>query len=283
MSRRYHNAVVPYQIDLISEKRIILTTFNSNPANYLNHQSLQDWNNLLDEIESPSNKAIYHRKPIIFTSPDESKHFGSGMDLKSITKMTDPDANKQLFGHFEEIIKRLMLLQHRTIAMIHGHAIGGGFMFGLACDIRCGLSTNDIVLGVNAIDVGLCYPSIVYLMLLQRIPNYANKILTGMPNQLFDAEQAIKYGYLVDTAENKDKLIELCINEALRIDNDSMDAYLSMKNYLFERCIQSKWNYDREDIMNEFIRVRNTPHTQRRLEYMVKKLDERKTDQAPDE
>ena len=276
-NQRYHlyNCAAPYQLELISEDRIILATFNSNVANFLNHQSLQDWNQMLDEIENTSNKSMYDRKPIIITSPMDSKHFGSGMDLKSVAKLTDIDANKQLFGQFEQTVKRLMTLQHRTIAKIHGNAIAGGFIFSLACDVRCGLLSNDIRLGINGIDVGLSYPSIAFLLLLQRIPQYANKLLNGQTNQLFDASQGLKYGYLTEVADNNDKLMDLCIEEALRIDDESLNAYLSVKRYLFDNCIRNKWENEREDVMNEFVRVKNTQESQRRIESMIHKLKQK--------
>ena len=45
--------------------------------------SLTEWNDCIYEIESPSNKHLYHSKPVIFTSPRSSKIFCGGADLKA--------------------------------------------------------------------------------------------------------------------------------------------------------------------------------------------------------
>ena len=119
----------PYTIELINDNKTILTTLNSNAANFLNSKALDDLNGALDTIDNDSTMKY---KPIIFTSPEDSKCFSAGMDLKAASQMKDISESKEFFGRFEETLARIATLQHRTIAKIHGHAVAAGFFLGLA-------------------------------------------------------------------------------------------------------------------------------------------------------
>ena len=126
-TKRFQSSI-PYSIELINDDKVILATMNCNKANFFDSQSLNDWNDLLNEIET--NKS-YLRKPIIFTSPEDSSCFSAGMDLKTVSKISDIPGTKQLFGKFEDTMARIATLKNRTIAKIHGHAIAG------VCCIQC--------------------------------------------------------------------------------------------------------------------------------------------------
>eukprot|EP01084_Bolivina_argentea_P207918 354652_1 len=275
LKRRFTSSVtMPYTIELINDGKVVLATMNSNVANFFNEKSFQDWTNMLDEIE---NTQIYNRKPIIFTSPEDSKCFSAGMDLKTVAKTSDIEGTKQLFGQFEDTCARIATLQNRTIAKIHGHAIAGGFFIGLACDVRCGLDNDNIGIGITEIEVGVSFPSLMYLLILNRIPQLAWKILVSQPSKLFTPKQAYKEGYFTEIASDKHALMDLCINEANRVHSDSMEAYLSVKNYLWNTNIAKQWNDEKDECMNMFAKVRNSDDCQRRMEAMLNKLNSKKS------
>ena len=166
-----------YTLELISQNRIILAIINLNSANILNMQSLKELNCMLDEIESPSNRALYYQKPIVFTSPLNSKCFCAGMDLRAVLNANTASSFKSLFDYFEETVYRLTTLQHRTIAMIHGHTIAGGFFVSMACDLRCGLNDKNIKIGITEIDVGIPFQALSNLLIQTRLPMFKHILL----------------------------------------------------------------------------------------------------------
>ena len=261
-----------YTLQLISQNKVILATIQSNSANILNESSLQEWNDLMDEIESPSNKALYFQKPIIFTSGSNIKSFSAGMDIKSILKANTKSSFIKLFDLLENTIKRIMTLQHRTIALLDGHTIAGGFFLALACDVRCGLNNDKIKIGITEIDVGIPFQSLTQLLIQTRIPIIANKILISQPNKLMKPKEAYKYGFITELVDDRDVLFKLCVKEAIRIHPDSMNAYLSVKNYLFEKTVNKVWIKEHGDATNEVARVALTESSQRRLKAMNDKL-----------
>merc|ERR1712130_1097415 len=92
---------------------------------------------------------------------------------------------------------------------------------------------------------------------------FAFKLLLSQPSKLFTPKQMYDDGYLTEIASNKEDLMNLCLIEANRIHPDSMEAYLSVKEYLWQKNIKSQWNEEKEECMNEFARVRSTDDCQR--------------------
>ena len=267
---------MPYNIELIDNGKVILATMSSNAANFFNEKSLSDWNSLLDEIEDNANKDKYSRKPVIFTSPEDSKCFSAGMDLKAVSKIPDIASTRHLFGQFEDLMARISTLQRRTVAKIHGHSIAGGFFLGLACDVRCGLDDDKIGIGITEIEVGIPFPSLMYLMILNRIPGFSFKVLVSQPNKLFTPKEAYNEGYFTNIAPNKQDLMKMCIDEANRVHPDSMEAYLSVKDYLWTTNIAKQWQNEKEKCMDEFARIRNTEQCQNRMNAMLEKISSSK-------
>ena len=101
-------------------------------------------------------------------------------------------------------------------------------------------------------------------------------MLVSQPNKIFTPKEAYNEGYFTDIAANKQELMHMCINEANRIHPDSMDAYLSVKNYLWDTNMKQEWLSERGKCLDEFARCRNTDGAQRRLDAMLARLSSSK-------
>ena len=71
--------------------------------------------------------------------------FCSGMDRTALAGGTIGD---EFYRHWIRGLNRLEDMPKVTLAVLHGHSIGGGLQIGLACDLR--LTTHDAVLGLGA-------------------------------------------------------------------------------------------------------------------------------------
>lgn len=76
--------------------------------------------------------------------------FCSGMDR---TALAAGQVAEPFFRHWIRALNRLEDMPKLTLAVLHGHAIGGGLQLALACDLR--LATADAVLGLGATRHGL--------------------------------------------------------------------------------------------------------------------------------
>jgi enoyl-CoA hydratase/carnithine racemase len=71
--------------------------------------------------------------------------FCSGMDRTALAAGT---IGEEFYRHWIRGLNRLEDMPKVTLAVLHGHSIGGGLQLGLACDLR--LATEDAVLGLGA-------------------------------------------------------------------------------------------------------------------------------------
>ena len=71
--------------------------------------------------------------------------FCSGMDR---TALAAGSIGEEFYRHWIRGLNRLEDMSKVTLAVLHGHSIGGGLQLGLACDLR--LATEDAVLGLGA-------------------------------------------------------------------------------------------------------------------------------------
>lgn len=261
-----------YSIELIENDQLILITWQANAGNFLNEESLTEFHQMLDEIEDPSNENKYYQKPIILKSSDSSPIFSAGMDLKVALKASknDPKLIKSIFGQVDRLFMRLCCLNHRTIAQIDGHAIAGGFFIGLACDTRIGLNNPKIKIGITEIAVGIPFPSFCYMLMNTKLSNQVNwDLLIATPNKLHTPENAFrKLGYLNGICDSKQELKKQCIKEALRIDKNSMNAYLYVKKYQLAPVVK-QWQQEKDKILKEFVTFVQSPQAQKRLQTMI--------------
>jgi enoyl-CoA hydratase/carnithine racemase len=76
--------------------------------------------------------------------------FCSGMDR---TALAAGSIAEPFYRHWIRALNRLEDMPKLSLAVLHGHSIGGGLQLALACDLR--LSTDDAVLGLGATRHGI--------------------------------------------------------------------------------------------------------------------------------
>lgn len=76
--------------------------------------------------------------------------FCSGMDR---TALAAGSIGEAFYRHWNRALDRLEDMPKITIAVLHGHSIGGGLQLALACDLR--LAADDAILGLGATRHGL--------------------------------------------------------------------------------------------------------------------------------
>jgi cyclohexa-1,5-dienecarbonyl-CoA hydratase len=100
--------------------------------------------------------------------------FSAGVDASAHT----PDLVAEMLGKFHGVIRALVSSRKITIAVIHGHCLGGGAELAMVCDLI--YSTNDALWGFPEIQLG-CFPPVAVTALASLIcsKRAAELILTG--------------------------------------------------------------------------------------------------------
>lgn len=115
-------------------------------ANTLSAGTLQELDEILNEIEVALPKAL-----VIHSAKE--KGFCAGADIKEFRNYNESEMTDMLRrGH--AVLDRLANLSIPTIAVIHGHCLGGGLELALACDQRIGVK-NGLEIGFPEIRLGV--------------------------------------------------------------------------------------------------------------------------------
>jgi len=115
-------------------------------VNTLSVEVMEELSRLLDLVEQRMPKALVFRsaKPSGFLAGADINQFRGMSDIAAITKRIE-DAHA--------IIDRVEALTIPTIAVMHGHAVGGGLELGLACTYR--IAVEGASFGFPEVQIGL--------------------------------------------------------------------------------------------------------------------------------
>lgn len=141
----------------------LVVTITNPPAGYLNHQTTEELLSLLTLLEQDADIRC-----VIFTGGIEGvfiQHYsvdelGSVSDAMraAATRLGDKaEAVEQSGGrehNLNQICRRLEALPKPVIAALNGNAMGGGFEFAMACDIRI-VQQGEYTFGLPEIHVGI--------------------------------------------------------------------------------------------------------------------------------
>jgi enoyl-CoA hydratase/carnithine racemase len=122
--------------------------------------------------------------------------FVSGGDLKELAALrTEQEASAMAF-QMRSICDRIASFPTPTIAVINGHALGGGAEFAVAADIR--LAADDIKIGFNQVSLEIM-PAWGGAERLAALVGYSKALLLAGAGTVLDAAEAERIG-LVDKA-----------------------------------------------------------------------------------
>jgi len=160
-------------------------------ANTLSHQALLDFDNQLGEIEKRVEKKEIEGLVIL---SDKPAGFIAGADVSEFTTITTEQEAEEVIQQAHDIFARLESLKVPTLALIHGHCLGGGLELALSCDYR--VAERSASLGFPEVMLGI-FPGFggsVRSIRLIGVQHAMTMMLTGRP---VPARKAKKTG-LVD-------------------------------------------------------------------------------------
>lgn len=153
----------------------------------------------------------------------EGKYFSLGLDLSSYYEAAAKRKNIEAQRLFEEsyqyMVAKLMAFPLLTIAAINGHAIAGGMVLALACDIRI-MNARRGLLAMNEIHLPASLPSGMMAVVKSRIADaqlQRNVLLLG---RRFTSVEMHKAGLIDQLVEDDDQLLQLAKEMAIKNAHD---------------------------------------------------------------
>ncbi|MCP4991474.1 MAG: fatty acid oxidation complex subunit alpha FadB [Colwellia sp.] len=185
--------------------KVILDSNNS--VNIINFSWLDEFNSLLDKIESCNDI-----NGLIITS--NKKDFCLGADIKGLVKLiTAPEEHVQSRISADcEIYNRLERLPFPTVAFINGFCLGGGLELALCCDLR--LVQEKSKLGFPETNLGI-FPGYGGTVRLPRIIGKDNALSLILSAKQLSARTAVEIGIASSIVDSFDGALNTLNNAYL--------------------------------------------------------------------
>lgn len=134
----------------------------------------------------------------------EGDAFSAGLNLKEVMTL-DESSGPVFLRLLEDCMTALYLYPGPSVALINGHAIAGGAVMALACDVRIAANLPSTKIGLNEVALGLRFPPRVLSIVKRRIPpQYLEEVLLGA--ELHAPETALRMGLIDAVADDADAL-----------------------------------------------------------------------------
>ena len=165
-------------------------------ANALNSEMIHQFQECVESIQKQDGVRL-----VVLTA--QGKHFSAGADLGWMKDSATMSFEENIADArtLHNLIQSIATLPQMTIALAHGAAYGGALGFLAACDYV--LSDTDTKFCLSEVKLGLL-PAIIYPFLMNKMHPAALKKL-ALTAQVFNAEEALKYGLVDDVCNTSNK------------------------------------------------------------------------------
>ena len=170
---------------------------------------------MMEELEAFWRDRLYDLDMhVIILRGNGERGFCAGLDIKETMKMV-PDMNTDQFYRYQSRMGRVNMAMRRApqpiICAVHGPAVGLGFSFALASDIR--VITPDARFSAAYINVGLGGADMACSYFLPRLIGAGRAYEFMLTGNFMSAEEALNLG-LVSSVVERDKLTETVLELA---------------------------------------------------------------------
>ena len=225
-SRAAPTVVAEGMADLLSyaqDDGVAVITMDDGKANALSHE-------MLDALDDALSRAEKDAKAIVIAGREGK--FCAGFDLK--TMMAGPESVAKLLTKGGAFLMRLYAFPLPVVAACTGHALAGGALFLLSCDLRIGAG-GAFKLGLNEVQIGLPLPLLGRELAKARLSKRHLQQATVMA-RIYAPDEACDAGYL-DRVVPADALGKTAVDEAKRLAGLSPVAYAMTKKRMREGTI----------------------------------------------
>lgn len=216
---------------------------------------------LLDEIQGE-----VENKALILTG--NGRFFSAGLDIVGLFDAPRAEI-KEVITTFSRLLTAVMTFSGPVIAVVNGHAVGGGCLLALSCDTRIGTEGNH-KMGIIESDLGVPLPPVALVAIRKEITSERERELM-VPGTLFPPDEALTKG-LLDELTTDDMAMAKAHQTARRLAS-SLRFLWSAKRQQVGSDLQKLQG--ESDFPDRFADQWTNPDTRRRIGLAVEKLRKR--------
>ena len=94
-------------------------------------------------------------RPLLVSGAGDT--FSAGLDLKEVAAL-ERAGMERFLGLLDDLVDALYGHPAPTVACVNGHAIAGGCILALCCDLRVARDDATVRIGLNEVPLGLEFP-----------------------------------------------------------------------------------------------------------------------------
>jgi enoyl-CoA hydratase/carnithine racemase len=191
--------------NMILEKdgHIATITINRPPANVWNLAAMDDLTVVLDEVENDKNIRV-----VLLTGSGE-KCFSAGFDVSDAANVKEVAAKGRILW------RRIDRFAKPFIAVLNGHALGGGLELAMCCHFRIMVDSEKAKIGLTELNLGII-PGWGGTQRLMQIVGKAKALDMILFGNRIIASQALEIG-LVNQIAAPEKLMETSLEFAKKL------------------------------------------------------------------
>jgi len=164
-------------------------------VNILSGDFLKDLDRTADEL---SQNAVVSGAVILSA---KEGGFIAGADIEAIEEVDDPDLGADLAREGQRILGRFGTLPFPVVAALHGHCMGGGTEFALACNYR--IAAEDAAIALPEIKLGI-FPGFGGTQRLPRLISLAKALDIILSGRTVRSREALRIGLVDRAVDGKD-------------------------------------------------------------------------------
>ncbi len=186
--------IMPEFVNLIKTDAVARVVMNSPPVNSLSLELLEGLERaVLELMEDTSTRAVILESRL-------RNVFMAGADLKMILSLSKA-ALREYMRKIQTVFTGFESLQQPTIAVIGGHAMGGGCELALCCDLRF-MATGGVKIGLPEINLGLM-PAGGGIQRLRRLVGPSKAVDLLLFGKALTAPEALRIGLIHEMFDGK--------------------------------------------------------------------------------
>lgn len=243
---------------VIEEDRGIQHLVMSRGANALDEPFMEQLRSAIAAL------AVQGAPPLLLRSAHRTL-FSPGWDLKQLAEAGYDDVRRFL-NLFNDVLVQLFSYPGPTGAAVGGHAVAGGCLLAIACDLRV-MAIGPARIGLSEVNLGVPVPATAVRMLRRRLLPRALDDLV-LHGEGLSAERALDLG-VVHQATGETELVAGTVAGLRRLAAKPRRAFGAVKAFLLDTRSADR---DDADETAEFLDCWFSQDTQERLQSTVRHL-----------
>jgi enoyl-CoA hydratase/carnithine racemase len=172
--------------------------------------------------------------------------FSAGYDISAIPIKNDQDPEKPIenISPLENALQAIRNFPYPVIAMVNGHAFGGGCELAVACDIRIG--RHGIAMGMPPAKLGIVYPPSGFRRFLN-VLGFAKTLEIFLTGRRYDSRSCLSMGLLNELVDPEvlktvtdDMAREISENAPMALRGTKQALYKMAENPALNRAEESE-------------------------------------------